>query len=61
MEGGEEVGGGGGGGEEEEEEPRPVEVGEAGPLGLDGHPLGPGGGSPSLVNLRQHVAFFRKA
>merc|ERR1719249_89097 len=29
----------------------PIEVGEASPLSLDGHPLGPGGVSPGLVNL----------
>merc|ERR1719167_1791082 len=29
----------------------PVQICEAGPLSLDGHPLGPGGIGPGLVNL----------
>ena len=50
--------------EREQEEPvqqGPVQVGEAGPLGLDNHPLGPGRLGPGLINLKWGSAFVRKA
>ena len=39
----------------------PIKVSEASPLGLNSHPLGPGGVCPGLVNLKHQSAFFRKA
>ena len=47
--------------EQEQVQRGPIEVGEPGPLGLDNHPLGPGGLGPGLINLKWGSAFVRKA